>query len=196
MTTRRLAELLLRPAGPARTVRCVMSRWMLLGAVGAGVAVVLTGCAAQHTSSTAGSSLSEHQAQLAAVIARREAAGASPSNPGVQQPTTSNGWPSYVTQVRALAGLSRSDAQKYVDASSVNDDRPVIVVRLIGHFAEEHTGPAPVSPSAQSNNVSTGTAIDIVADASTGQVLDFGIGRSEDEPALQGAETLFTRGNS
>jgi hypothetical protein len=80
-------------------------------------------------------------------------------------------WPSNVTSISYI-GTDRQTASQFVDGSPVPDDPAVIVLRMTGHFSV-----AVSAPEGASTYV-TGTVLTAVLDASTGQVLDFGLDTS------------------
>lgn len=130
--------------------------------------------------------LSVSEVRIATDVAQQEAAGLSPDNPGIVQPIESDSWPSYVTNVEAIAGLTRADAGKYTESSN-GDDTPVIVVRMTGEFAAMGSAPSGESP------VVTGTTVVAVADAENGQVLDFGISADGNIPPLPNPQVIYSR---
>ena len=77
-------------------------------------------------------------------------------------------WPSNVSSISYI-GTGRQTASQFVDGSRVPDNRPVIVLRMTGHFSVAISSP-PGAPS-----YATGTVLTAVLDATNGQVLDFGL---------------------
>jgi hypothetical protein len=125
------------------------------------------------------------QAQRAITVAYLEASSTIPSaaGPPVRPYTTappSSGaalmasaarasfWPSNVSSISYI-GTGRQTASRFVDGSRVPDNRPVIVLRMTGHFSVLISAPQGATPYA------TGTVLTAVLDATNGGVLDFGL---------------------
>jgi hypothetical protein len=125
------------------------------------------------------------QAQRAITVAYLEASSTIPSaaGPPVRPYTTappSSGaalmasaarasfWPSNVSSISYI-GTGRQTASRFVDGSRVPDNRPVIVLRMTGHFSVLISAPQGATPYA------TGTVLTAVLDAANGEVLDFGL---------------------
>lgn len=158
----------------------------------AATALLLASCSSVPAQTSSKVRLSNHDLKIAATVAHVEAAGTDPTHPGIVQATTETNWPKYVTGVQVIAGITRAAAEKFLDASS-DDQTQVVLVRLTGHFAALHTGPPPATPSSPSNNVTAGSALEVIANASSGKVFDFSIGQASKMPEPQDAQTLFTR---
>jgi hypothetical protein len=94
------------------------------------------------------------------------------------------GWPSNVTQVTAIA-TSHADAMNYVGAEG-GDMTPVLVVRLVGTFSWETTGP-------RGTPAITGNVITIVADSQSGKITDSGIEQQDPPASLPDATVLYAR---
>jgi hypothetical protein len=95
-------------------------------------------------------------------------------------------WPDNVTSVQALS-MNRRKAVTYVDGSEVPDDRPVVVVRLLGSFSVPASGPQ------GSKGFASGNTMTIVADAATGDVLDFGVEEVDTPTALPSSSILYSK---
>ncbi len=80
-------------------------------------------------------------------------------------------WPSNVTSISYI-GTHRQTASQFVDGSHVPDNRAVIILRMTGQFSVAISSPLGARPYA------TGTVLTAVLDATTGQVLDFGLDTS------------------
>jgi hypothetical protein len=170
--------------------------WRVLG----GTRRRLAACAAGLTIAGLGASLLVHpgtasaatwtpstaQAARAVLVARMEAASTIPGPKGA--PVTSavprivprsaalmvasaglaSSWPSNVTSVEYVAS-HRQPAEGFVDGTSIADNRSVVVLRMTGRFSVAIIAPKGARPYA------TGTVMTVIIDASTGQVLDFGL---------------------
>jgi hypothetical protein len=77
-------------------------------------------------------------------------------------------WPSNVSSISYI-GTERQTASQFLDGSRVPDNRPVIVLRMTGHFSVLISAPQGATPYA------TGTVLTAVLDAKNGQVVDFGL---------------------
>ncbi|MGH3407191.1 MAG: hypothetical protein ACRDRJ_32530 [Streptosporangiaceae bacterium] len=77
-------------------------------------------------------------------------------------------WPPNVGSISYI-GTGRQRAQQFLDGSRVPDNRPVIVLRMTGHFSVVISAPLGATPYV------TGTVLTAVLDATSGQVLDFGL---------------------
>jgi hypothetical protein len=77
-------------------------------------------------------------------------------------------WPSNVSSISYI-GTGRRTASRFIDGSRVPDNRPVIVLRMTGHFSVLISAPQGATPYA------TGTVLTAVLDATNGEVLDFGL---------------------
>jgi hypothetical protein len=84
---------------------------------------------------------------------------------------TASSWPANVTSVEYI-GTDRQTAEQFLDGTTIPDDRAVVVMRMTGNFSAMISAPEGASPYV------TGTILTAVLDASTGQVLDFGLGDS------------------
>jgi hypothetical protein len=94
-------------------------------------------------------------------------------------------WPSNVSSVSYI-GTHRQTASQFVDGSHVPDNRPVVVLRMTGRFSVAISSPGGASPS-----YATGTVLTAVLDATTGQVLDFGLNNAA--KPLPGPVVAFRR---
>ena len=123
--------------------------------------------------------------QKALEVAQVEASTSIPEENGSTPPMRDGSWPANVRQV-TMVGSSRKDASQFVDGSPAEDDRRVVIIRMLGDFSVDNTGPA------GSNPFSTGHQMTIVVDATTGDVLDFGL---EPQPtaALPNATQQYSR---
>ena len=161
--------------------------------IGAGVTVVLI-AALNSTPSQAGTDpdffeLSNEQLQLAARIAMDETSptqGAATAGTQEKGATSATGLPSNVSTVRST-GSHRRAVTSLVGAKSAPDDVQVIVVQMTGSFSVQIPAP-PGSPTH-----ATGTVMTIVADAQTGQMLDFGLTGPSSAPVLPHSQTLLSR---
>lgn len=93
-------------------------------------------------------------------------------------------WPSNVTSVEYI-GSHRQDASRYVDGSTVPDNRQVIVLRMTGRFSVLVSAPPGAPP------YETGTVLTAVVDANTGEVLDFGL--ADSAKPLPDPQVVFSR---
>jgi hypothetical protein len=154
------------------TRRAVVAGAGLLACAGLG-AVALT---ATSRPSNATSHLSARQIAIANTVARFEANGTTPAAPGIVQKTAIGHWPANVTGVTALV-TNRQRTARWVGLSKAEDNRAVVVVQLRGEFSVMTTAPPP--PGRRSGvaraNVVTGTEEIAVADAVTGEILDFAV---------------------
>jgi hypothetical protein len=124
--------------------------------------------------------------QKALTVAQSEASTSIPGANGTRPGTLAAGtWPANVQRV-TLVGSSRKDASQFVDGSPAEDDRRVVIIRMLGDFSVANTGPA------GSNPFSTGHQMTIVVDATTGDVLDFGL-ESQPTTALPNAIQQYGR---
>jgi hypothetical protein len=80
-------------------------------------------------------------------------------------------WPSNLSSISYI-GTDRQTASQYVDGSAVPDSRPVVVLRMTGQFS------VMISAPEGGSNYATGSVLTAVLDATTGDVLDFGLGTS------------------
>jgi hypothetical protein len=170
----------------------VHRRWVIAGTLGliaAGLAVGLSAQAGLAASAAPTTFLpSTAQAGEAIVVAQLEAATTVPSPDG--GPVTSStarvstaaapllaaaakasSWPTNITGVEYI-GTYRQTAEQFIDGTTTTDNRAVVVVRMTGQFSVLISGPQGAQQYA------TGTVLTAVADASTGQVLDFGLDNS------------------
>jgi hypothetical protein len=167
-----------------------MSVFAAVLAVGVLAACSSTGLATLPSSSPTHSAnpfeLTASQKRMATKIALREAAGASPSDPGIVQPISAHSWPSYVQSVEAIANLSEADAGKYMGEGTTSDTA-VIVIRMTGHFVSVHSAPVGASP------ITAGTALSVEINARNGQFIGFGIGSDDAIPELPNPEVIYSR---
>jgi len=93
-------------------------------------------------------------------------------------------WPSNVTSISYI-GTDRQTASQFVDGSPVPDSRAVTVLRMTGQFS------VAISSPGGGPTYATGTVLTAVLDATTGQVLDFGLDNSA--TAIPGPVVAFRR---
>lgn len=165
-------------AGPRRLV-------VLAGLAAAGLTAAVSVQAVAASSAPAFWTPSTAQAERTVTVAYLEASSTIPSAAGhpvtpLMTPPPRAGaalmtsaakasfWPSNVSSISYI-GTSRRTASQFVDGSRVPDNRPVIVLRMTGHFSVLISAPPGAKPYA------TGTMLTAVMDAATGQVLDFGL---------------------
>jgi len=154
------------------------------GVLGVVLAVSLIGAGSvamsAASSNTAAAELTPAELQIANKVARFEAAGTTPSDPGLVKELS--GWPSNVRQVTYLV-TDRASTANWVGLATSEDDRPVIVVQLRGSFGVMTTGPSATGadgkPLAAANTTATGSQELAVVDAATGEVLDFSVNDSD-----------------
>lgn len=139
---------------------------------------------------------SPDQIEVATRVGLVEAGSTSPENPGVlPDPPLVPGdpWPEDVN-LAAMVVDTRGHAQPYVSAGESDDPTPVVVVQLLGDFAVQSGHPGPVGSEHQGGGVAKGQVMMVVADAKSGQVLDFGLEPSSDPSlSLPDAYVLFRR---
>jgi len=134
-----------------------------------------SGAAATTTGPPTGAALT-----VANDVAHYEANTTTPSSPSIQPPGMSaslasgNGWPSNVTTVSYLQ-TDRDMTANWVGVATAPDDRPVVVVQMTGRFAVETTAPTLPNGTPPPKQVETGTTELIVADASSGTILDYSL---------------------
>lgn len=169
--------------GAARRHRVIAAA---IGLVTAGLAVGLSAQAGLAASAAPTTFLpSTAQAGEAIVVAHLEAATTVPGPKGYPVTSSTAGvltapgplpataarassWPVNVTSVQYI-GTYRQTAEQFIDGATIADNRAVVVVRMTGHFSVPISAPQGAYPYA------TGTILTAVLDASTGQVLDFGL---------------------
>ena len=100
---------------------------------------------------------------------------------------------------------TRGQAEIFVGAAEMTDATPVVVVQLIGDFMVLRSAPPPIESllsssglsepgTAASQNWARGQVMTVVADASSGQVLDFGLVSSSDpKVSLPNPKILYQR---
>jgi hypothetical protein len=128
------------------------------------------------------------QAEQAVFVAHLEASSTIPSSAGapvtplttgtssasaslVASAAQASSWPANVASISYI-GTDRQTASQFVDGSPVPDDPAVTVLRMTGHFSVAISGPQ------NARDYATGTVLTAVLDATTGQVLDFGLDNS------------------
>lgn len=155
-------------------------------------AVVASGAVALGSEAQAGSTLNSGPSTLtseelatATAVARFQASGTTPDAPGLLVKTENGAWPSNVTKVSALA-INRAATADWVGLKTTEDDRRVIVVELRGKFAALTTGPK------GANTTPTGTAVIEVADARTGEFLDYTFDEGDNPIEIPGATVVYT----
>lgn len=130
------------------------------------------------------------QGQQALVAAQLEAAHSEPAGtaPAVVKKAADITASSFGPDVTGATWLTstRRAADEMIDGSSSPDDNPVEVVRMVGSFVINTTGPPGSSPT-HSGSVET-----FLVDESTGYVVDFSLGDASQLPPLPGAVTLLT----
>jgi hypothetical protein len=97
---------------------------------------------------------------------------------------SASSWPANITGVQYI-GTYRQTAEQFIDGTTTADNRAVVVVRITGQFSVLISAPQGANPYA------TGTVLTAVADANTGQVLDFGLDNSA--KALPDPVIVFSR---
>lgn len=160
----------------------IKQRWILAGSsvLLVGGALAATNVAgAQATSWTP----SPAQERVALALAHQEAETSVPA--GVATGNDAFGWPANVRHVEISAGTRRA-ASRLIDNSAVPDDRDVVVVRLVGDFVFTVTGPKGSAPS------TAGHVMTVVADATTGDVLDVAL-LGSGAPAVPNTKAEFDR---
>lgn len=122
------------------------------------------------------------QLAVALNVAHDEAATTTPDSPGIEVPGLMAEWPANVLSASASVA-SRRNAATFTDAEnlSAEADPQVVIVQMTGRFAV--VVPAPGDTS----TVALGTVMTIVADAQTGEVLDFGL--DDSVPILSPSES-------
>jgi hypothetical protein len=147
------------------------SRVLLCGAVVA-AAGTISGILATSSAHAATWAPNDSEIAVATAVAHAEADTSQPGSSG-NNTGDAKAWPTNVTSVYTVMS-TRKVASQWVDNSVPDSDQNVVVVRMEGDFSVYTSGPEGSSPNA------TGTRMTIVADASTGQVLDFGMDQSAD----------------
>lgn len=128
--------------------------------------------------------LSAAQRTLAIHVARTAARLAPPPGASTAPATGHPGWPANVSEVSAIA-TTHADAMHYVGAAG-SDTTPVLVIRLVGDFSWNTTGPPGHGPI-------TGNVITIVINAQTGKTTDSGIEQQNPPRSLTNATILYAR---
>ncbi|MGH8891242.1 MAG: hypothetical protein ACRDV3_15960 [Acidothermaceae bacterium] len=155
-------------------------------------AITLVGCASHGSAYSAvgrSGGLTSAQRALAVRISQTEAWGSRPSDPGVYptgvDPSAPGTWPDDVQDASVML-TTHADAMQYVGGGSEAGDgsTPVLVIRLIGDFSWITSGPPGSGPA-------TGNVATIVVEATTGQVADTGLERSNQPASLPGATKLY-----
>lgn len=181
-----------KPSAMAQIAVPVVVGLVIAAVVTIGVGAVRRGTQpmASPTATVSATALTPSQLRIAITTAKEEASGASPEDPGIKQPSAldSDSWPSYVTSVQAMANVTRAEASA-LTSSTTSDQTGVIVVRMTGNFLVEHSAPAGASSTTR------GSTMVVVVDATTGQVLDFGVGSEDTYPPLANAAVIFARGD-
>ena len=106
--------------------------------------------------------------------------------PGDQVQVDTTGWPANVQSV-SMTLMTHGAAKAYVGTLPDSDSRPVMVIQLTGEFSAGHSAPPGQQP------YTTGQVLTTVVDASTGDVLDFGVDGLSSARILTHATTLFDR---
>jgi hypothetical protein len=140
------------------------------------------------------------QAEQAIIAAHLEASSTIPSRAGgpvtarttqpqggkslVASAALASSWPSNITSISYI-GSYRQTASQFLDRSAVPDDRPVIILRMTGHFS------VAISSPSNAANYATGKVLTAVLDATNGHVLDFGL--VDVAPPIPGSVLVFQR---
>jgi len=162
----------------------MLTRRSAILAVVAAVAVAGAGTTVK-AQADVGGGLTPDQLQFANSVARFEAAGTTPTDPGIVRTLPNGAWPTNVTKVTALV-IDRNQTASWVGLQTTEDDRLVVVVQLQGSFGVMTTGPKGAAPSVG------GSQEVAVVDAGTGQILDFAVDASSLQ--LHGGTVLYSRG--
>lgn len=131
--------------------------------------------------------LTTAQRALAIRIAKASARTSIPAAWNSTSPADGNedsAWPPNVQEVSAIA-TTHASAAKYV-ATSGADPSQVIVIRLVGDFSWDTTGPVNHGPTV--GNVAT-----IVVDARSGRTTDAGLEQQQPPKSLPNATVLYQR---
>lgn len=114
----------------------------------------------------------------------------SPSSPSASATAAvaAGRWPANVSG-GSYSLTDRANTASLVGLSTTTDDRPVVVVQMTGNFAVETTAPTAPAGSAAPISVVTGQNEVVVADAGTGQILDFSL--SNNATQLPSAQSLY-----
>jgi hypothetical protein len=128
------------------------------------------------------------QAKVAMTVAHKVADRLPPGGAAGAQTDQPTGWPTYVESV-SYAASTRQQAGEFVNSSTPGDSTPVVIVRLTGHF--EMTMVSTFGPSSPTSI--DARVITVVADATTGAVLDTGATLSDAEavPDHEGLTTVY-----
>lgn len=156
--------------------------------------------------------MSRSEIDVATALALKEAETSIPTDsvtsslepPSVSETAHEIAWPSHVITVASMAS-TRGQAEIFVGAAEMTDATPVVVVQLIGDFMVLRSAPPPIESllsssglsepgTAASQNWARGQVMTVVADASSGQVLDFGLVSSSDpKVSLPNPKILYQR---
>ena len=164
-----------------------MKRVMVIGAP---IGIVVAAITAANAGSSAHVPAMTPAAQaLATTVAHWEADGTTPAHPGTV--LHDNGaWPANVTAVD-ITLTNRARTAAWVGLQKAEDNRAVVVIKMVGKFAVMTSGPNVTGKTEAPAQIARGTQEIIVADAKTGQVLDFGLDNGN--VAMPHAIVVFSR---